>query len=477
MRQRLSEHVRQHAVRSSWVALVGCLAAAAPAHAASDGWYTQGDFRPAARFTIELANALDVDRVNVPVVVRRDQVPIADLHEMAVTVVDPSLPPAPEPTAERLKLYGGHERRAETNGHALLHQMDDLDKDGVWDELFFVTDIAAGATKTIHVYLGMNQRGWNPHETHAAIGSYCRHLVPFWETKHIGWKLWFPTSVDVYGKRAPLLMAHRLYMENLDGYGVTLIDRAMGSDIQSVDVSLGAGGICLFEQPASPDVASVPRFTPTRTAAAVSGSFNAGQISDSRYAFDVVVNGPVRSMVRVKTMNWDSGRGRYALEQLYTAYAHQSYSTCRVTFTEFLPKAAGARQGAGIRKKPNENHFYQKGGIVITAGPEAVMDPDEGTISSEIEMIGSALIVKDEYRPQYRFVPGMQGNHTFSVEPDPDGSYEYLIAGAWSEGAVLNTYDAFEAYVLKTAREYASPLGVRARPVEQRPAASAAPRE
>ena len=215
---------------------------------AAPAWYTQGDFRPAARFAIDLANDLDIDRSNVPVVVRRDQVAIADLHELAVTVVDPSLPPAPEPTAERLKIAGGHELRQETNGHALLHQMDDLDKDGVWDELFFVTDIRARATKRIYVYLGMNQRGWNPHETHAAIGSYCRHLVPFWETKHIGWKLWYPTSVDAYGKRTPMLMAHRLYMENLDGYGVTLIDSAMGSDIQSVEGSLGAGGICLFER-------------------------------------------------------------------------------------------------------------------------------------------------------------------------------------------------------------------------------------
>jgi hypothetical protein len=171
-------------------------------------------------------------------------------------------------------------------------------------------------------------------------------------------------------------------------------------------------------------------------------------------------------MVRVKTMNWHSGRGSYELEQLYTAYAHQSYSTCRVTFSTFLPKESGVVAGAGIRKKPREAHFYQKGGIVITAGPEAIMDPDQGTITSDIDLIASAMVVRDEYRPQYRFVPGLQGNHAFSVVPDASGGFEYLIAGGWSEGSVLNTYEAFESYVLRTAREYASPLRVRAQPVE-----------
>jgi hypothetical protein len=431
-------------------------------------WYTQGDFRPAMRIAFDVTNELDVDRVNQPVVIRREQMPIPDLHELEVTVVDPSLPGRPEPSAERLKIHGGHELRAETNGQALLQQMDDLDKDGVWDELFFVTDIAARQTKRIYVYLGFNQRGWNPHETHAGLGSYCRHLVPFWESKHVGWKLWYPTSVDVFGKREPMLMSHRLYMENLDGYGVGLIDHAMGSDIQEVENTFGGGAICLFESRESPGRASVPRYTPAREAAGVTASFNAGPIRDTRYAFDVVANGPVRSMIRVRTMNWNTGQGRYELEQLYTAYAHQSYSTCQVRFTQFLPLHDGVEMGAGIRKRRKEAHLYQKGGVVITAGPEEVRDPDDGTISLEVAMIANAIVVKEEFRPRYQFVPDQQGNHAFRVTPRSDGSYEYLIAAAWSDGAVYNTYPAFEAYVHQVAREYESPLVVRLAGTEQR---------
>ena len=149
-------------------------------------------------------------------------------------VVDPSLPPYEGPSEKVLRLQGGHQMRAEANGHGIYYQMDDLDKDGIWDELFFQTDIAANSKKTIHVYLGENMRGWNKHYTHAAIGSYARHLMPFWESESVGWKIWFANAVDVYAKRKPVLMSQHLYMENLDGYGVSGINRDWGSDIQRV---------------------------------------------------------------------------------------------------------------------------------------------------------------------------------------------------------------------------------------------------
>ena len=197
----------------------------------------------------------------------------------------------------------------------------------------------------------------------------------------------------------------------------------MGSDIQSVENTFGGGAIALFESVDSPGSVSVPRFTPARTAAGVTDNFNAGQISDTRYAYDVVVNGPVRSMIRVKTMNWQTGKGSYEVEQLYTAYAQQSYSTCRVRFTRFLPTVSGVTPGAGIRKKPREAHRYQQGGVVITAGPEAVIDPDDGTISVDVPMIASAMVIRDEFKPEYRFVSDLKGNHAFSVTPRSDQSY------------------------------------------------------
>jgi len=439
------------------------LSVAATATGNADGWYTQGDFKPAQRIEYTITNTLDFDRENCPVVIPRENFPLPDLHEMWVTVVDPALPPFEGPSEDLLRLQGGHQLRAETNGHAIDHQMDDLDKDGIWDELFFQTDIQAGASKTIYIYLGENARGWNKHYTHANVGSYCRHIMPFWESEHVGWKIWFANSVDVYAKRGPVLMSNQLYMENYDGYGVSAYNHDWGSDIQGVAGSLGGGGICLFEDSAQPHVISMPRYTPVKEASAKDSLWNAGQISDTRYAYEVVVNGPVRSMIKIKARNWDSGNGIYEYEQFYTAYAKQSYSTSKVIFSMFQPKTADVKPGCGFRKKPQEDHFVQENGMIISSGPEEIKDPENIDDREEyiVDFIGSALVVKDEYSPEYQFTEQHGQNHTFKINAPKDNSFEFMIASAWSDGAVYNNKEDFEAYIRMTAREYNNPLQTR----------------
>ena len=48
------------------------------------------------------------------------------------------------------------------------------------------------------------------------------------------------------------------------------------------------------------------------------------RISDTRYAYDVIVNGPLRSMIKIKGMNWNTGNGFYEYEQYYTCLLYTS---------------------------------------------------------------------------------------------------------------------------------------------------------
>jgi hypothetical protein len=423
-------------------------------------WYTQGEFEPKQRLEFTVTNSLDFDRQNCPVVISRENFPTPDIHEMWVTVVDPELPPYKGPSEELLEMQGGHQLRAETNGQAIYHQMDDLDRDGIWDELFFQVNIKAKSSKTIFIYFGENIRGWNEHFTHANIGNYCRHTMPFWESENVGWKIWFANACDVFAKRKPVLMSHQLYMKNMDGYAVSLRNPDWGSDIQEVAESLGGGGICLFEFPEKPDSISMPRFTPTRKELAPKKSmWNAGQISDTRYAYEVVVNGPIRSIIKIKGMNWNSGSGFYEYEQFYTVYAKQSYCKSEVRFTIFQPKKADVKMACGFRKKPEEDYFKQENGLIISSGPAKVKDPENIDDREEytVDFIGSALIVKDEYKPEYQYVPAHNENYTFKVTPKQNG-FEYLLASAWSEGAVYNTKEDFTEYIRKTEKEFNNEL-------------------
>lgn len=439
---------------------------AATGAVAQDGWYTQGDFEPRSRVEIVIANDLNEDRSDTPVVIRRDQLPmLADIQELTVTLVDPAGEPRPQPTAAQLAVQGPHERRAEANGRALDYQFDDLDRDGVWDELFFVIDLKAGEHKTLHLYRGFQQRGWNPHRTHAAIGSYMRHTVPFWETETVGWKLWFPTDIDVFAKRKPVLMSNRLYMGNLDGYGVSVENPDYGADIMSVDDSFGGGGIGVFEG----DTLQRPRFTP---AADLEHRFNGGQQSDTRYAFDVLVNGPLRSMVRIRTMNWNTGRGRFDVEQIYTAYAGQNYSTAQVRFLTWEPGADAVDFAVGVRRRPGQDFERRGPNWVVTAAPEALRNPDdiEGLQQqAPILYAGTALIVPEEDAPRYRFDEARGGNHVFRVPARADHAYRYMLVAGWSEGETLKTPEAFADYVAASARSYASPPRLEAVREEEKP--------
>ncbi len=420
-------------------------------------WYTEGNYEPKKRVKVTLTNTLNIERKDCPVVIAREDLPIGNVPQRYITVVDPSQPSNPEPTQEMLRQNSGYLLRKETAGHYVEYQMDDLDKDGIWDELFFMVDIKPRETKTIYLYVEKAERGLYSHKTHAAIGYYGRHIVPFWESELMGWKLWFPTSVDLHGKRDPMMAAYFEYSMNLSGY---YMPYEYGTDIMTVGSTLGSGGIGLIEYPAFPDSISRPPYD-YRTGVEPAAT--------TRYAFDVVVNGPLRSMIKVKTMNWDTGAGKYAFEQYYTAYAHKSYSTCRVKVTTFEPLNEGTLFCCGIREIMSEDTTVQNGGAVVSLGKNIeirITDQDIGDDGLMVDFEGIALVVRDEYKPEYMNIAGHGGNHIFTIPDTSDRSFEYMILGGWSEGSVNTTAMEFTDYVTTEAMKYNRPLAGKVGTIE-----------
>ncbi|MEX2574682.1 MAG: DUF4861 family protein [Balneolaceae bacterium] len=413
------------------------------------GWYTEGDdFSPTRRVRISVANRLDIPLENQPVVVDRRSLPVQDAKERWINLVDPNLPSRPEPTIEELEASSGYLRRKETNGQAITLQLDDLDKDGVWDEIFFLTDLEAGETRDFFIYIEPYERGLFEHRVHAAIGNYGRHTVPFWESETMGWKLWYPHEVDLHGKREPMLTAYAEYSTNQSGY---YMPWELGTDIMVVAQTFGAGGMCLFENPDDPEHPARASHSPTR---------EMGLFDDTRYSYDVVFNGPLRSRIRVSTMNWDSGQGFYELEQDYTAVAHKDWSTVEVNFSKFLPRKDNIMFGAGIRQMMQEYRSVQKGGMVISMGKNLelrIPDEDIGDEGLNVSWQGLALVVSDKYNPDYVAIDNWNGNHLFRIPVTADLSYEYMIAGGWSQGEANNNEEEFIEYMETEALKYNNP--------------------
>ncbi len=441
------------------LALSVMIGAAAPFVLAADGWYNEGNFVPEQRIKLTVRNTLTVERKDCPVVVPRTMLPVQNIPQRYLTVVDPSLEGNPEPTQEQLAAASGYLIRKEEFGHFLEYQMDDLDKDGLWDELFFYTDLAPREEKTIYLYVGEAERGLYKHKTHAGIGYYGRHMVPFWEAEFVGWKLWFPTSVDLHGKREPMLTAYPEYKDNLSGY---YMPYEYGTDMMTVGATFGNGSLGLAEIAADPDSVSRPEYN-FRT--------GEGPITSTRYAFDVVVNGPLRSMIKAKTMNWKTDHGSYEIEQYYTAYAHKSWSTCDVKFTKFNCESSGTKFVCGMREIMKQYDSWQKGGTAISFGKDLeIRNPNEdiGDEGKFVTFEGIALTVKDCYKPEYRNIKRQGGNHIFTIDPAGKNSFEYMIFGAWSEGSILKTADEFKDYVIAESLGYNNPPSISAGPLEEK---------
>jgi len=404
----------------------------------------RGEASAQYRVRVTLVNTLNIPRKDCPVIIPRVRMPIPDHYPEWITVVDPGLPP----------------QKGEENGSFLLSQMDDLDKDGVWDEFFFQADLKPKEKKTVYIYIGRNMIDQSKHYTHAEIGMYGKHLMPWWESEHIGWKFWYPDSADMYGKRNVRLMAN-IMLSNHYGHD-TPYD--VGADIMWVRRSFGAGGMCLFEFPSIADSLSRPRFSPYA---------GKGPFSDTRYVYDTIINGPIRSMVRARTLNWRTGNGIYEYDQYLTTFRNKNYYTSLVCFTAFMPDSVGVEFGCGIQRVSKENLFYQNGGMVITGTNDlsAYLTPNPGDpgLKKGIEQfLGLGMVVRESYKPRFFLSRSMGENYTFRMPLTGDLTYEYLCAGSWSEGAVLTSAGEFKEYVVQAAQEYNNPVIVESVEAEQK---------
>ncbi len=419
----------------------------------TDGWYTEGaNNNPKRRIGITITNPLNMTLKDQPIVIRRDQLPVQNIDEKWIAIVDPKATPNPEPTAEQMKKIGGYLMRKETNGHAIALQVDDLDKDGIWDEIFFLADLAPKESRRFYIYIDPYERGLYEHHVHGAIGNYGRHTVPFIETEDIGWKLWFPHGLDMHGKRAPMLTAYYEYSTNKSGY---YMPPEMGSDIMTVGQTFGAGTMCIFENGASAENPSRAYYSPNK---------GKGPLKDSRFSYDVVYNGPLRSMIKATTLNWDTGNGVYELEQYYSVVAHKSWANVEVKFTKFLPQSSDVMFGAGIRKMMKEYKSINKDGYAISMGKDVVVripDEDIGDAGLTVPWEGLGIVFKNKYKPEYAAVKSNGGNHLFRIPVTADHSYEYMVVDGWAFGSVNNNEEDFVKYVEDESVKYNNPPAVK----------------
>ena len=129
------------------------------------------------RIPVEVSNPHDVLLKDVPVIIN-----IADLR------------------VDLAKMTPGHLYVADPADMMVtpLVQLDDIDGDGVLDELVFLTNLAPKETKSFYVYLSKSGQDWRQQERYtfalAVGGTYG------WESEVAGYRTYGPFIFDTFGK-------------------------------------------------------------------------------------------------------------------------------------------------------------------------------------------------------------------------------------------------------------------------------------
>jgi hypothetical protein len=190
-------------------------------------------------------------------------------------------------------------------GSVIASQADDLDHDGIWDELVFVCDFASLEAKklTIHfvsadempkfetrtnVHLGLGNMETGFKGTDHALSPEGFVGIPMayqsesvaWENDVMGFRDYFDcrNAKDLFGKLIPDMIMDKIGTIESGSYHKL---SSWGMDVLHVGPSLGSGGLALFHKD------SLYRLGSTK-----------------QFEFQLVAKGPVRSVFDLKYRGW-----------------------------------------------------------------------------------------------------------------------------------------------------------------------------
>ncbi|ALI97832.1 DUF4861 domain-containing protein [Rufibacter tibetensis] len=220
------------------------------------------------------------------------------------------------------------------NGDTVTTQIDDLNGDKNWEELFFVTNLPANGKQTLkltwvdtkptyvartNVRFGKRTSATTPVLPKTSDTTYANQLPkspgygyqpyqtdgPSWENDKVGFRHYFDgrNAKDLFGKRVSYMAPETVGISTFgaveDNYHV-MAD--WGRDIMAVGNSAGIGGLALMIKDSL-----------YRLGVTVNDSVNNVQST----SFNILTEGPVRSVMHLKYNNWkpDGTTRSYTVEE------------------------------------------------------------------------------------------------------------------------------------------------------------------
>ena len=228
----------------------------------------------------------------------------------------------------------------DTEGKTIPSQIDDLDKDGKWDKLFFLIDLKASETKVLNVSfvdgkdvpdfkVRSNVRFADMTPEHVELEGadrlksskssnsqkYFTMEGPAWENDKVAFRNYYDArnGFDIFGKKTTEMV--------LDKVGLTphsyheIAD--WGMDILKVGNSLGAGAIAIKKD------GKFYRFVDAETNEAM---FESGEV-------DIIADGPLRSIIKMKVNGWEVDGNIYNLIHEISIWGGVQFYTSKITLS------------------------------------------------------------------------------------------------------------------------------------------------
>jgi hypothetical protein len=392
-----------------------------------------------SEFTIVLTNDTSYDRVDEPVIISR-----ADLEKQTGKISDGFVPML---VAE--------------NGMVIPSQADDINGDGIWDELFLLASLAAHSQARLSLSLvnpgqlpvfirRSNVRLASPQEdgiytevkaaerpaisreNHGQTRRFFQFEGPGWENDRVGFRNYFDerNGMDIFGKTTEVMV--------LENVGINEDYHALqdwGMDILKVGASLGAGAIALELD------GDLHRVAPG---------------SDGSYK--LVTNGPLRSIFQLRFDNWNIKGNQFRVLHEITIYGSAWYYKSNVSVESDVQEVNIVTGITTLDLDEKQANFtdYENGIVSLsTHGQQAI----------EGEYLGMAVMLETDDYLDYEYLDANAPdiNHTFAIRMKPgQSSVSYKFYSSWEVSDERFASSAgFAALLENDALRMGSPLEVQ----------------
>jgi hypothetical protein len=354
-------------------------------------------------FLAQTSNPATVKSVSLTVI---SQAPVAADANVSLSLAELRRL-APDFKAESVLIKAFDTDRPSSDTQEIPSQLDDIDGDGVADEVAFQIALRSKQSRLVSITYGNGEgiRASYPKRAYAKFAQKYEGMG--WESERTAWRLYFDqrNAIDLFGKRR-----HKLLLDHFAAPGVDYhAESPEGRDIYRIGASLGIGAV----------------------GALVNGKVvKVAEVTERKHR--IIGAGPVRAVVELIYRGWQVDGRSVELTSRITQWAGERGFEHRV----FLQPGNGVVLVAGLPRQP---------GLVELSIPPArpgeayllgtwghqVLGPGARTVDSLPDQnLGLALLVPQATAEA--IIAGDVANYLIRI-PLQNGSGRWYVTAAWDQ--------------------------------------------